>query len=382
VVVVMRKHAEDRRIEEQYQNEVKNLYTELSALELEDESQAKRVLQLAQDKEKRWANHELAPQIQALVARAGASLASGKERREALGRFTEIEDLLKDPAAVSPEKLNDLRRGLTELEAKISLGGEEYLGRYSAARATADRAYVTRMLDAARESSATPRTGLVQSQAAEDEIRKLLDQAVLDKKKEDQDFYVELYKQAIVQSDQLATTLFTDKAIGELPWTDCLAGAQVGNWNASTAKGFSHDAKDGVLRIVGPDPDAGKQAVISIGDREQWRNFAFEMEFVIEKGNLELFLRLGRAPNANTVSYPMMTESDQRNLKAGKPYHIVMKCVGSQLSIRYENDDDLDTPPPKEETISWAKTRKGAIGFLVPPGVRFKATSFKVRELR
>jgi hypothetical protein len=78
----------------------------------------------------------------------------------------------------------------------------------------------------------------------------------------------------------------------------------------------------------------------------------------------------------------MSSEGEQRSFKAGKPYHMIMKCIGSQLSIRYENDDDLDTPPPKEETITWAKTRKGAIGFLVPPGVRFRATSFKVRELR
>jgi hypothetical protein len=382
VVVVMRKKAEERRIEEAYQNEVNNLYTELKTLNIDDETQAKQLLAKAKDKERRWVNHELAPQIQNLVARAGVSLETGKERRKAVGNFTEIENKLKDPSAISPESLNDLRRRLSELEAKISLGGEEYIARYAEARTTADKAFVTRKLEAAQQSSGTPRTALVDSQSAEDEIRKLLDQSVLEKKKELQDFYADLYKKAIAQSDQFATTLFTDKVISELPWTDCLAGEQLKYWNASSAKGFSHDPQPASLRIVGPDPDAGKQAVISIGDREQWRNFVLEMQFVIEKGNLELFLRLGRAPNANTISYPMMTESDQRNLKAGKPYHVIMKVLGSQWSIRYENDDDLDTPPPKEETITWAKTRKGAIGFLVPPGARFRATTFKVRELR
>ncbi len=382
VVVVMRKKAEESRVELAYQNEVNNLYAELRAKNLDDEVQAKSVLQMAKDKEGRWKDHDLAPQIQTLVARAGASLTTGKERRESLGSFTQIEDMLKDPSQISPESLNDLRRRLTELEAKISLGGEEYLKRYAEARITADKAYVTRLLGASRESSASPRASLVQSQSAEDEIRKLLDQSVMEKQKELQDFYVDLYKQAVAQSDQLATALFTEKAIAELPWTDCLAGEQLKFWNASSAKGFSSDAQPNLLRIVGPDADAGKQAVISIGDREQWRNFVFEMEFVLEKGNLELFLRLGRSPNANTINYPMMTESDQRNLVAGKPYHMIMKCLGSQLSIRYENDDDLDVPPPREETITWAKTRKGAIGFLIPPGARLKATSFKIRELR
>src|SRR5262249_28381328 len=146
---------------------------------------------------------------------------------------------------------------------KISLGGDEYLKRYADARTTADRAYVTRMLDAAKENAATPRAALAQSQSAEDEIRKLLDQAILEKQKDSSDFYGDLYRKAIGQSDQLAAGLFTEKAISELAWSDCLAGEQAGRWNPSQAKGFSHDIKDGVLRIVGPDPDAGKQAVIS-----------------------------------------------------------------------------------------------------------------------
>ena len=56
VVVVMRKHAEEKRVEEAYQNEVNNLYTELKSLNLDDEVQAKRLLATAKDKERRWVN--------------------------------------------------------------------------------------------------------------------------------------------------------------------------------------------------------------------------------------------------------------------------------------------------------------------------------------
>jgi hypothetical protein len=380
VVIVTNKHATERAAEEAYQNEVKDLYTKLSSMNLDDEAQAKSLLQLAKDTERRWKDHELAPKIQTLVARAGVSLDTGKERRQTLGRFTEIEGLLKDTSALSPETLNDLRRNLTELEAKMTLGGDEYVKRHAAARLTADKAYVTRLLDSAKEAG-SPRAALTQSQTAEDEIRKVLDQAIMDKNQEMQTFYSDLYKKAIGQTDQLAGALFTDKVISELPWTDCLNGDQLKNWNASSAKGFSHDTQAGQLVLIGPDPDAGRQAVISIGDREQWRNFVFDTEFTVEKGSAELFLRLGKAPNANTVSYPIATEGDSANLKAGKKYHLTMKLVGSTLSTRYDNED-IDTPPPKDEQLSWAKTRKGAIGFLIPSGLRMRFTSFKVRELR
>lgn len=383
VVVVKNKHDTEAAATLAYQNEVKNLYAELTALNLDDETQAKRLLQMAKDKEGRWRDHELSGQITMLVARAGASLETGKERRAVLGTFTQIEKALADPSQLSPETLKEMRRSLVEIESKITLGGDEYVKRYGEAVGTADKAYVTRLVDGAKEGGANPRTALQQTQTAEDEIRKLLDTSITEKKAELQTFYTDIYKRAIEQSDQLAATLFTEKAIADLPWTDCLTGDQLKNWNPSSVKGFSAVPEPALLRIVGPDADAGRQAVISIGDREQWRNFVLDMEFIVEKGSFDLFMRLGRNPNANTVSLAFVTEGENQSIKPNTNYHVTVRVIGSQLSLRWANDDDGDlSKTPKDIPLTWAKTRKGAIGLLVPANTRIKITTFKVRDLR
>jgi hypothetical protein len=383
--VVMRKKADERQAEQAYEQGAKDLHAQLLAFDLSDEAQAKSLIDAANADKESWQEHPLARDIQSLLARAATSLETSKERRESVGLFTEVEKKLEGAADLSPEELNDLRRSLTELEAKITAIGDEYLARFSRARTAADKAYATGLLQAAQESaaqgSANLRPALLLSQTAEEETRKLLDRAFVDKNTELQAFYEQQYKQAIAESDRIATALFTAEHSEALPWTDCLKGEQASFWNASTAKGFAHRVENGVLQIVGPDADAGRIAIISIGDREQWRNFVLDMEFTLEQGNVEMFFRLGRSPNANTISYAMNGAGDAANLKIGKTYRVTVRLLGSQFVVRFA-DEDIDTPPPREEQVSWAMGRKGAIGFLVPPETRLRVTSFKVRELR
>jgi len=235
--------------------------------------------------------------------------------------------------------------------------------------------------DKAKENIASLRAANLQSQAAEDELRERLEQAMLDQNEGLKGDYTEQYKGAIVRTDQLALALFTEEVIAEAPWTDCLNGEQSERWNGSEVKGFSHDIRDGRLFIVGPDPDAGRQAVLSIGDREQWRDLELEMEFVVERGGADLFLRLGRVPNANTVSCSLVSEGESQNLAAGQTYHLTIRLVGSQFSVRF-GDQDIGAPAPRSDPLSWTKSRKGALGFLVPAGLRMQVSSFKVRALR
>jgi hypothetical protein len=391
VFFVMRKKADEREALTAYENEVKELYQQMSKLDVAQEADARRLIQTAKDREGRWKDHELAPQIQTLIVRAAASLESGKERREALTAFTDIENQLADPSKLTPEAIGDLRRRLAELEAKITMEGDEYLKRYTAARVGADKAYVNGLVAVAQtlaqESPSNPRPALQKMQTAEDEARKALDQAYLEKDTELQEYYADLYRKVIAESDKLATALFTDKTNEALPWVDYLSDEKAklppeqGGWNATTVRGFSAVPENGVLQIVGPDADAGQIAIVAIGDKEAWRNFELDIEFTIEKGNMDVFFRMGRTANANTVNFPLMSEGDNKNLVAGRKYQARMRMLGSRITVKFA-DEDIDTPPPKDEQVTWAKTRKGAIAFLVPPGARVKVTKFQVRELR
>ena len=377
---VFRAKAADRRAHEAYEAEVTGLYNELRGLDLNDPAAAERLVDLAGKKEDTWKDHALAAEITSLVARARSNLTASKERREALSRFTDVEDELKK-GAVASDRLKELRRQLDESEVALSEGGAELVARIGLAHKTADQMYATQILAEARKArddGAGPRPSMVRFQSVEEELKGLLDRAFTTKNTEQQAFYTPLYQQAIEDSDKLATALF--KAEGEnMQWVDCLAPPQDKLWNPSSVRGFSHRVEGGVLQIVGPDADAAKMAVVSIGDREQWRHLQLEVEFVIEKGDLDLIFRLGRGPNPNTVTYPLRTVGGP--LKAGKKYSARFNLVGSQLNVRFAGED-IDTPSPHDEALPWTKNRKGAIGFVVQPEARVRFTRFRVRELR
>jgi hypothetical protein len=383
VTCVHQRKADDERVRQAYEAEIAQLHHDLQALNVNDAAAAERIVKLAKEKESRWIEHSLAPEIASLVARAKANLSAAQERRDALEMFTGLEEELKKPDVPS-ERLKEVRRQLDESEARLADGGPELVARLGLARVSADQRYANRLIEEARarakEAGANSRSSLVRYQGVEDELKSLLDHSFVAKNKEAQDFYTPLYKQVVTESDTLAAALFQSE--GEsLAWTDCLAAPQDKYWNASSARGFSYKCEGGTLMLVGPDRDAGRMAVISIGDREQWRHFQVDLEFVVEKGDMDMFFRLGKGPNQNTVSYPLKTTPPEGILAAGKRYSGRISVVGSKFSVRFAGED-IDTPQPRDDAISWVMTRKGALGFVLAPESRAKFTRLKVRELR
>ena len=216
-------------------------------------------------------------------------------------------------------------------------------------------------------------------QTAEDELKTMLDLAFREKNDEKKNFYSPLYKRVIEQSDRFTEQVFTTEASEKLPWVDCLAGAKVADWSPTTTKGFAHRVENGTLSLVGPDASANAKAIIAIGDREQWRSLVVDMEFTLEQGGVQLCFHLGKSPNQNTVYFDLNTEGDNKEalLQPGKVYKLKVSILGSEFKARYADD----TPRPYVDTLDWTKSRKGAIGILVPPGARIKFTRFMVREL-
>lgn len=381
VFFVARNKAAEKRVQEAREKDVQSLFQQLSSLDVHDPVAAENILKAAGEKESLWMNHDLAGQIQSLVGRARVGLTTMQEQRETLARFTDLEKEL-EKGDLTADRLRNLRRQLDESEAELAKSGTDFVARFALARKKADDAYAPRLLDEAKSTVETSgvRPGLIRYNTVEDEIKGMLDRAYFQKNQEQQDFYTPLYKRAIEESDALANQLFESE--GErLDWVDCLVAPQAGNWNASAAKGFSYEVKENGLHLVGPDADAGKLAVISIGDREQWRHFQLDFEVYVDKGDIELYLRLGRSPNANTLSYPLRTEGPDWNLKAGRKYAARVTVVASKFSVRFVGED-IDTPSPFEETVNWSMNRKGAIGLVVSPETRARFTRFQVRELR
>jgi hypothetical protein len=386
VYVVSEKKAKEKAAADAYEKSVTDLRDQLVAVDVNDEAAVGNMIQTAKDKEGLWKQHALAPEIQALVAKQVTSLEKSKERKDVVAKFTRVEEGLKNSDNMTADKVKEQRRLLDELELKIDLAGPEFRTRYDASRKAADNLYATRLVEDAvaieKQNPDNPRTALVKFQLAEDELRTLYDKSIKEKKNELKDFYEPLYKRAIEASDRLATALFTTEVIEKLPWTDCLSGQRASEWNPTQVKGFSGKVENNALWLTGPDKDAGRYALIAIGDREQWRNFVLDLEFTIEKGDLDMYFRLGRQPSAATEMVALHTEGTKdRTLKAGKTYRAKASMIGSHFIFRFQ-DEDMDTPPEFIDDLPWQRTRKGAIGLLVPPDTRARFTRFKVRELR
>ena len=335
----------------------------------------------------KWINHSDAGQIDSALSRAKNNLEGGKEKRKIAAQLKEIEEKLKSDTSLTADQIKDMRRSLEEVANKMQSQGPEAIARVAMAQNTASRLYATHLVEDPKKAIAAgenARLLLVRCQAAEDELKPLVDEAYRDKNEELKSFYGGLYEQAVATTDQLVTKIFTPAEIDGLPWTDCLAGAQAGYWNASTAQGFSHRVDKGALTIIGPEPGATRQPILAIGDREQWRSFVADLEFTVSKGGFQIFFHLGKGASDQTPSKTWEAEGDSPELRTDKTYRAKVEMIGSHLTITFAgSDNDIDLQGiGANETLKWTKTRKGAIGLVIPPGARIKFTRFQVKELR
>ena len=385
VVVVKGKKDDERAAAEAHDNEVKAIFAEVdkatkSGVEAELEAAVKK----ADETEKTWRDHNLAADITRKRASAKTTLQANKDRRVVIDQFTKLEADLKNPAAIPPERIKDMRRQLEEMTLKISGAGIEIEGRHALVLRSATQIYATRLAEDAKQVADTggeaARLGLIRCATAEDELKLMMDEALRAKNTELAGSYTGLYQQTIDATNQIVAGIFTKSEIEKLPWVDCLSGGQASKWNPANAKGFSWRVDKGTLQLVGPDPDSGKDGIIAIGDAEQWRNLMVDAEFTIEKGGIDLYFRLGRNPNFQTPMFALRAEGKNQKLRLGKRYRCTFTLIGHEFSARWE-EEDIDTPN-SEETFDWKMNRKGAVGILVPIGARVKFTRFQVRELR
>jgi hypothetical protein len=381
VYVKNTKTAEMQAIQER-QRAREALITELKGINLNAVGEPERLLRVVAEKETVWKGTSIAPDILSFKAKAQGALDLAKELADVTKRLEEVERDVKDPAT-PPAKLGDDRRKIEDLANRGSAFGDEFAKRVSVVRAQIDRVFLQRLAEEARSSPtgdlAASRVALQRFAAAEDEAKRLLDVSINLKDTEGEAHFKELYKTLVGESDRLATAAYTAEVVSQAKPRDMLSGEAATQWNPSPCKGFRAVVENGVLTIVGPDADAGKMGLVSIGDREQWRSFVAEVEFTIESGSFDFFLHLGRSANPSTVQLGIRTSGVESNVPLGKPVRAMFSMIGSKLRFRIIGEG---TAEPFEKDMSWTSTRKGAIGILVPDGTRVRFTKFTVKDLR
>lgn len=320
--------------------------------------------------------------VKSLATRTQSSILANQERAKEIGELRDglagVKTAVADAANKKPEELAQLRRKVTDYEQKGDSVGPDFVAEVATLKTSLDRVYATRLHEEAKAAGSKgpseARAALTLYAKNEDEITKLLDAASSRRKKEEQEFFAGHFKEMIAESDALAAVAFTPDVIEKTPWLDLLGGEQAKNWQSPGTKGFQ--VKDGVLHAVAEDPGANKTAVLSIGDREKWRDYAFECDFIVVKGTANFHFRLGNRVDRTTTQVVAST-TGQDPLKAGQSYSFAGSFIGSKLKVNYTDGDRH-----QEEDVDWLVVRKGAIGMSLPEGSELKITKLRIRPLR
>jgi hypothetical protein len=390
VLTIKGKKSDERRVEQDQAQAVATLMASIRSLTGDlNEKNSRDVIDLVKSKKDvlKWANNDDRREADQAVNRATSAIENAKQRDELLGRWDVLQKKMASPS-LSDEEIKDCQRELNEIDVQKSILGGEKEKQVTETMKTAAHLFAQKAFDNAKTvadaNKDNPRNAMRKAALAEDQIADQVNKWYRQKQSKDPAaetelaFYEPLYKQAIELSDSLANAMVGARSATEVmdpPFKDMLGPEQAKNWNPTNAKGFSWKIDAGTLNIIGPDEGEKQQAILAIGDREQWRNFMLEFEVTIDKGTCDLYFRLGKNPNSNTPSYHLTTQGDKSPLPAGQATKLRVAIVGSKRQIRLMGDAGGEIV---NDELPWTKTRKGAIGIVIPPGARLKFTEFKV----
>jgi uncharacterized membrane-anchored protein YhcB (DUF1043 family) len=378
VAVALGKRKADEEALAAYRKSVEDFHAAFMAIDITTEAGCQQAIALGDEKRSLWENEDIAPEIQSRHAKAKTTLELLVERKSLLERLAQVQQTLADTSQASSESLAETRRVLDDLESRSSVIGTEATAQVGALRAQADRAYAERLLDEARSSASAEggRAALAKFARAEEEIYKVLEKANRSRSEAEKD-YRDLYQQAIQGSDELADKVFDQAAIEALPWRDLLSSEEGANWLAPAMAGFEHRLENGVLHLIGPAPEALGQGIISIGDKENWRDVVLDFEFTIDKGSFRLYFRLGPSTADATQAIDYTTDPEKAEARnAGESYHSTASYVGSRFLLEEDGQVTIDSK------VGWTNRRKGAIGITIPKGAEVRFTKMRIKALR
>jgi len=383
---VMGKKSAEKAAEEAVLTRIETFRKTFMDMTIDTEDGAKAMIAYADENKPTWQQQDFAGDVMSRTAKAKDFLDREEKRRALEQRLQEIEAVMARAAELPPSELAEQRRRLDELASQTGMGAD-FAARVAKDREEFERTYIERLESAAQAAATTEpldRAALTVIQQSEDELFKLFNTTALAWTKNRQDPALaarkeELegkYKAMIELSDGAVARFFTPAVIEGMEWRDLLAEDQKGEWKgAQTLKGFKLEG--GEMHLVGLDPSDEGASMISIGDKEVWRDFLIDIEFTITKGSFELFFRMPLVYQEGVLSADLTTDEGQ--LEAGRAYTFAYSCVGSSF-VREQKGED--SPGLTDSSISWVKVRKGAFAIAIPKETEVRITRLRAKILR
>jgi hypothetical protein len=382
-VVVLKVKAtkdEEHAAELAHAAEVKGVYDRLMAYDASVPSSAAELVADAAASEASWKRASVSAEISARLAVARNAIESEKQRAELRARMDEVEAGLAEPEMRSSDELTEIRRRIDELEPRTGVVGTEFAARVATAKKSVVRILAEKLLEEAREVGGDiegKRAALQRYARAEDDLRKFLEASITAEDKEGEAFFKERYQACIIESDELLAQTFTADLINQVQPRDLLDPSTAEQWNASVLEGFRHELAGGTLRVWGAPAGTRSLGLLSIGDREQWRDWVLDIDFTLVQGSAQVYMRLG--PRADsTVEFFLLAPEALRDIQYGERISARLSFIGSRWTLAFPevSDEVLSTD------VKWTKLRRGAIGFAIPDETELVVHRMRIRVLR
>jgi hypothetical protein len=382
--VVQHKKGVEHDAQVAHQALLENYLREATAIPLDTEEGANRLVKYAQDDVYQgtpvhWQQEDyLNPRINSLLTKAQATLQRLSDVKSFEERLAAVESVATNASSKTPDEVVRARRTLKDLSEQPQANTDENKKRISTCRLALEKVYVQRLWDEAKTLASNPanlRAALTSYGKAELACVTLAEGSP----GELQEFGRTSLKGIYDESDAVCAQLYKPEYINTQPWTDLLSGDMASQWQDSGTSGFRIDKSTNVLQVRGPDANEGKDGLISVPKQNQWRDFQVEIEFEVSSGRSVFWLRLLRKTD-NAVEGPKFTAKENEDdwTYAAKKMTVIITCVGNQLTTTYPGSNGTD----KTETIKWQKTRRGGFGATVPPGTDLKIHKMRARILR
>ncbi len=382
VVVIKVKLTKDAKhaAEVVHAEKVKGVHDKLMAFDAMQPVSAAELIAFAESSKAVWEREPSCDDVSSRLAIARNTLETDRQRIEMRLRMDEVENALGKPEDRTSDELVDIRRRIDDLEPRSNIVGNEFAARVAAARKSLDRVFADKLIEEAQEvgdSLEGRRAALRRYARAEDELRKFFEKAITAEDKEGETFFRERFRQTLRESDALCAQTFTADIIKDTPARDLLDQASVEQWNASKLEGFRHEISNGTLHVWGPASGAGALGILSIGDRDQWRDWVLDLEFTLKQGDPQVYLRLGAQANTTVESF-VLSPALHAGVRVGERISAQFSLIGSQLSLAFPQSGNA----PETKEVAWTKIRKGAIGIVVPEDTELVIHRMRIRVLR
>jgi hypothetical protein len=375
VYLVVGKHTREREAQETYAAALKHVTTTLSTLDLSKEPDARRALTFIEEQEKTWKRSTIEAEVLDYQRRANVSLEKIKEHKSFWDRLTAVEAKVATASALTADDMQGALRELTELERKADDVGTDFKQRLVASRKQLVRFFGDKLISdakiAAGQAATDWRGASIALARAED---KLIDLEQLALKDQDRDLaksFAQARVGVIEDSDKALEPVFTADFIEKVGWRDLISADMAKEWISGGA--IEWRIQDGKMVLTGPTGEGAKPGIVS--SKQQWRDFALDIELTVEKGKVQFFLRVQDRADQQVVQMVDIGENAKIPVSGNKPATATITLIGSKCVTKV-GDQAL------EEELSKRKSRRGSIGIVASKNAVATITRFKIRELR